>query len=212
MTSVRAEISMSVDGFVAGPNPTLEDPLGAGGEQLHEWALKLAAWRRPHGLEGGEVNVSSEIMEEGLSAQGAVVMGRKMFSGGSGAWGGDPNGSGWWGGGPPFPCPGFVVTHPPRAPLALRGTTFTFVTEGVGAAVEQARAAAGEKDVLVAGGADVIQQALRDGVVDELRLHLAPVFLGGGTPLFGEGARGGLERVRVVEAPDVTHVTYRVVP
>jgi dihydrofolate reductase len=212
MTRLKLDISMSLDGFVAGPNPSLEDPLGVGGEQLHDWALKLAAWREPHGLEGGETNASSEVMAATLAAQGAVVMGRRMYSGGEGPWEDDPNAGGWWGDNPPFHAPVFVVTHHARESRAMEGgTTFTFVTDGLASAVSQARAAAGGKDVLLAGGASVAQQALREGLLDEVQVNVAPVFLGGGTRLFGDAARGSLERIRVVDAPDVTHLTYRVV-
>ena len=211
MAKLRFNISTSLDGFVAGPNPSEEIPLGEGGEQLHEWVLGLAAWREPHGLEGGEVNASTPVMEATLANIGATVMGRNMF-GGEGPWGSDPW-QGWWGADPPFHMPVFIVTHHPREPVAKAGgTTYTFVTEGVEAAFEQAREAAGGKDVAVAGGASVAQQYLRAGLLDELTLHVVPVLLGGGTRLFDnlEGAQIGLEQTSVVEAPGVTHVTYRV--
>ena len=211
MSRLKFHISMSLDGFVAGPNPTEEDPLGEGGEQLHEWALGLAAWREPHGLDGGEVNASTPVIEATLANIGATVMGRNMF-GGEGPWGSDPW-QGWWGDDPPFHMPVFIVTHHPREPVGKAGgTTFTFVTEGVEAAYEQARDAAGGKDVAVAGGASVAQQCLRAGLLDELTLHVVPVLLGGGTRLFDdlEGAQIGLEQTSVVEAPGVTHLTYRV--
>jgi len=209
--SVVAEISMSLDGFVAGPEPTLEEPLGKGGESLHDWAFRLAAWRRPHGLEGGEEDVDSPLVERGLATAGAYVMGRKMFSGGDGAWESDPNARGWWGDEPPFRAPVFVVTHHAREPLPMEGgTTFTFVTDGVGAAVEQAHDAAGERNVWVSGGADVVRQALELGLVDELAVHIAPLFLGGGTRLFEEVAPGRLEVLEVVSVPLATHVRYGV--
>ena len=139
MACVVVDISMSLDGFVAGPNQSEENPLGEGGTQLHEWALMLAAWRKPHGYEGGEVNASSEVLEESLENLGATIMGRNMF-GGEGAWGDDPW-DGWWGDDPPFHMPVFVVTHHARDPLAKQGgTTFTFVTDGIESALEQARA------------------------------------------------------------------------
>lgn len=213
MTQVKFDISTSLDGYVAGPDPDLEQPLGAGGEQLHEWVVKLSAWREQHGLAGGEVNADSEIMAESIERIGAYVMGRGMFGGGDGSWGDEPW-SGWWGEEPPFHAPVYVVTHHARAPLPREGgTTFHFVTEGVEAAVAQAQQAAGEGDVLVAGGASVIQQALRAGLVDEFQLHVAPVLLGGGTPLFaGLGPDDvQVETVRVVESPSVTHLKYRVV-
>jgi dihydrofolate reductase len=209
---LRFEISISLDGYVAGPNPSEENPLGEGGEQLHEWALKLAAWREPHGREGGEVNASTPLMEEALTRSGAVVMGRKMFGGGPGPWGEDPW-TGWWGEEPPFHVPVFVLTHHEREPLEMKGgTTFTFVTDGIESALAQARAAVGEKDVSIGGGADVGRQYLAAGLLDELQLNVAPVLLGGGTRLFedGAGAGVGLEPELVVETPDVTHLRYRV--
>ncbi|MGH3023187.1 MAG: dihydrofolate reductase family protein [Gaiellaceae bacterium] len=213
MTQVKFDISTSLDGYIAGPDPDLEQPLGAGGEQLHDWAVKLAVWREQHRLEGGEVNADTEIMAESIDGIGAYVMGRGMFGGGQGSWGDEPW-SGWWGEEPPFHAPVFVVTHHARAPLPREGgTTFHFVTESVEAAVAQAQQAAGEGDVLLAGGASVIQQALRAGLVDEFQLHVAPVLLGGGTPLFaGLGPDDvQVETVRVVESPSVAHLKYRVV-
>jgi dihydrofolate reductase len=213
MGKLAVDISMSLDGFVAGPNPTLERPLGDGGESLHEWALALESWRRPHGLPGGEINASTEVVEASLEATGAVVMGRRMFSGGEGPWENDPNADGWWGDDPPFHVPVFVLTHHARSTVSKDGgTTFSFVTEGIEAALEEARAAAGEKNVHVAGGADAVQQYLGAGLVDELQVNLAPVLLGSGTRLFDAqgAARPALELIRVVEAPAVTHLKYRV--
>ena len=213
MSNVIADISMSLDGFVAGPNPTLDDPLGEGGMQLHEWAFRLAAWRRPHGLDGGVDDIDSPLVEQALAATGAIVMGRRMFSGGDGPWEEDSNARGWWGDEPPFHKPVFVVTHHEREPLVLGDTTFTFVTAGVTAAVEEARAVVPpDRNVLVAGGADTIDQALAAGLVDELQLHVAPVLLGGGTRLFeGLGAeRPRLELAAVRESPYVSHLRYRV--
>jgi len=213
MSKVRADITMSLDGYSAGPDPDLEDPLGKGGERMHEWALGAQSWRESHGLEGGERNADSDIIAEGVSATGAVVMGRKMFSGVSGAWEQDPRSRGWWGDDPPFHAPVFVLTHHERDPLPMEGgTTFNFVTDGIESAIEQARAAAGDKDVLVAGGATAVQQAIAAGLLDELQVHVAPVFLGGGTRLFdGIAADVGLELTRVVDSPTVTHLRYRVI-
>lgn len=197
----------------AGPNQSLDHPLGEGGQQLHEWAFALASWRERHGLEGGERNADAEVVDESLGNQGAVVMGRRMFGGGEGPWGDEPW-EGWWGDDPPFHVPVFVLTHHAREPLAKQGgTTFTFVTEGVEAALEQAQAGAGEKDILVAGGADVAQQYLRAGLLDEFQIHVAPVFLGAGARLFDNlgGAQVGVECTRVIESPAVTHLRYRVV-
>ena len=211
MGRVVLDISTSLDGFIAGPNPTLEEPLGQGGERLHEWVIALASWRRSHGLEGGEEDADSERLAEEIESTGAVVMGRRMFSGGAGPWEDDPKARGWWGDDPPFRKPVFVVTHHEREPLELGETTFTFVTDGVGAAVEQARAAAGDKDVLVAGGASVAQQILNAGLLDEIQLHVAPTLLGGGTRLFdGSPPDVRLERTLVLDSPAVTHLRYRV--
>jgi dihydrofolate reductase len=212
MAKLRFQISISVDGFVAGPNQSEEHPLGGGGMELHEWVFKLAAWREPHGREGGEVNASSEVIEESLENVGATVMGRNMFGGGPGPWGEDPW-DGWWGEDPPFHTPVFVLTHHEREPLAKQGgTTFTFVTDGIESALEQAKEAAGGKDVALGGGASAAQQYLAAGLIDEMQLNVVPVLLGAGTRLF-EGipdADVKLEPVRVVETPDVTHLKYRV--
>jgi dihydrofolate reductase len=210
MGKVMVDISISLDGFVAGPNPSLENPLGEGGEQLHEWVVALEAWRKVHGLEGGETTASSELVEESLASTGAYLMGRKMFSGGEGPWEDDPNSGGWWGEDLPFVGPVFVLTHHPREPLASKGKTMTFVTGGLDTALAQAREAAGEKNVAVAGGADVIQQVLAADELDELQVNVAPVLLGGGTRLFDGGAQQAVELVRVVDAPGVTHLKYRV--
>ena len=211
MSRLRFNISMSLDGFVAGPNQSLEHPLGEGGMQLHEWAFELAAWRKPHGQDGGEVNASTKVVEESLENLGAAVMGRNMF-GGAGPWGDDPW-DGWWGDDPPFHMPVFIVTHHAREPVTKEGgTTFTFVTDGIESALEQAREAADGKDVGLSGGANVAQQYLKAGLIDEMQIHLVPVFLGDGARLFDnlDGAEVGLEVARVVEAPGVTHLTYRV--
>jgi dihydrofolate reductase len=212
MSKVRVAISVSVDGFVAGPDPSVENPLGIGGERLHEWAFELAAWRRPHGLDGGEENASTAVVEETLANLGAVVMGRNMFGGGPGPWGPDPW-NGWWGDDPPFHVPVFVLTHHPREPLELKGgTTFVFVTDGIEAAFSRAVEAAAGKDVSVAGGAAVVQQSLAAGLVDELTLSVAPVLLGGGTRLLDDLAGAGIEveQLGVVDAPGVAHLRYRV--
>ena len=210
MSKVTADISISLDGLVAGATPSLEQPLGEGGEQLHEWVLGLEAWRRVHGLEGGDTTASSELVEESLASTGAYLMGRKMFSGGEGPWEDDPNAGGWWGEDLPFVGPVFVLTHHPREPLTSKGKTMTFVTDGLDAALAQAREAAGKKDVAVAGGADVIQQVLAAGELDELQVNVAPVLLGDGTRLFDGAAPQALELVRVVDAPGITHLKYRV--
>jgi dihydrofolate reductase len=212
MTKITFDISVSLDGYVAGPNPTLEEPLGRGGEQLHEWAYTLKAFQELHGRSGGEEGPDNDVMTEAFSAIGAAVLGRRMFSGGSGRWEDDPNADGWWGDEPPFGGPVFVLTHHDREPLRLGKTTFTFVTDGVESAVEQARAVAGGKNVSIGGGGSVIQQALAAGLVDEFQLHVVPILLGSGTRLFADdGPALELERTRVLESPrGVAHLSYRV--
>jgi dihydrofolate reductase len=214
MTKVTFDISMSLDGFVAGPEPDLDDPLGKGGEQLHEWVFGLASWRELHGESGGETGVDDDVSQEALGTAGAVVMGRGMFSLGEGPWEDDPKSRGWWGDDPPFHAPVFVLTHHAREPLEMEGgTTFHFVTEGVEAAIERAREAAGEKDVFVAGGASAINQSLRAGLVDEFQVHVIPRMLGGGARLFADlgDELPEVECTRVLHSPAVTHLKYRVV-
>lgn len=213
MSSLRCHISTSADGYVAGPNQSAENPLGEGGERLHDWVVSLASWRERHGREGGEVNESSAVMEEATENIGAAVMGRNMFGPpGGGDWG-DGEWKGWWGDEPPYHYDVFVVTHHPRESLEMRGgTTFHFATDGIESALERARDAAGGRDVMLWGGADVINQFLAAGLLDDLELHIVPVILGGGARLFddlGEAAPR-LQQVRAVEAPGVTHVRYRV--
>src|SRR4051794_6047741 len=210
MSIVFADLTVSLEGFVAGPDPSMENPLGVGGQQLHEWALASMAWREAHGREGGEAGVDSEVIDETVSRTGAGIMGRKMFSGGSGPWERDPNPRGWWGDDPPFHHTVFVLTSHSREPLEMQGgTSFVFVTEGFDAALAQAREAAGGKDVQLHGGASPVQQALAAGALEELQVHVAPVLLGSGTPLLG-GSTGRLERVRVLESPSgVVHIRYR---
>jgi len=210
VSKVRAHISVSADLYVAGPNQSLENPLGEGGERLHEWVVALRAWREPHGMEGGEVNASTPVVEGWVEDVGAEIMGRGKFGGGPGPWGADPW-QGWWGQEPPFHMPVFVLTHHAREPLTLADTTFTFVTGGIEEALEWASEAAAGKDVVIGGGASVINQHLAAGVVDELELHVVPLVLGGGARLFeGVGPDLELEQVRVIEAPGVTHLKYRV--
>jgi dihydrofolate reductase len=203
-------ITMSLDGFVAGPNQTLEQPLGEGGEELHEWIVNTDSWREQHGLDGGEPGEASDLARAAQERTGAYVMGRRMFSSGEGPWEDDPKSNGWWGDDPPFGCPVFVVTHHEREPLELGATTFTFVTDGIEPVVQQAREAAGDKDVQVSGGGDIAQQALDAGLLDELHIHIAPRLLGGGVRLFDSAQPRPIELVGVDEAPLATHVRYRV--
>ena len=211
MSKVRAHISVSADGYVAGPNQSHENPLGEGGESLHDWMLELKAWRESHGHEGGIESPSTPIFEEERANVGAEIMGRGKFGPPErGPW--DDAWHGWWGEDPPFHMPVFVLTHHEREPLTLTDTTFTFVTEGIEAALEQAREAAGDKDVFIGGGAEAINQYLAAGLVDEIELSVAPILLGSGSRLFeGVGPDLKLEQLRAVEAPGVTHLKYRVV-
>ena len=209
MSLVTCHISMSLDGFVAGPNQRAEEPLGDGGERLHEWAFANAAWREQHGHEGGERTADSEVTEEVTAGVGAYVMGRNMFAGpGDGPW--DEAWRGWWGEDPPFHVPVFVLTHHSRAPLEMDGgTTFHFVA-GVDSALAMAREAAGEDAVMVAGGPQTVQQFLRAGLLDELNLHIAPVLLGAGSRLLEDVGDPVLQPVKVVASPAATHIKYRV--
>ncbi len=210
MGRVRLSMAVSLDGFIAGPDQSEQDPLGKGGTQLHEWAFALAAFREAHGMEGGEVNASGQVVEEATQNVGAHIMGRNMF-GGRGAWG-EPPWDGWWGPNPPYHTPVFVLTHHAREPLVMEGgTTFVFVTDGIESALAQAREAAGERDVVLAGGADIVRQYLRAGAVDEVQVNLVPVLLGSGERLIdGLGTDIRLEVARVIDAPGVTHLKYRV--
>ena len=203
MGKVGFSLSVSLDGFIAGPNDGPDNGLGDGGERLHEWVYDLKTWREPHGLEGGETGPDADVMEEMFATTGAIVIGKRMFSFAEGPWGDDP----------PFHMPVFVVTHEEREPLPKQGgTTFHFVNDGIESALEQAKAAADGKDVSIGGGASVVQQALAAGLVDEFQLHIVPIMLGGGVRLFEDSDPGlELERTRTLESPTgVTHVKYAV--
>jgi dihydrofolate reductase len=209
MSPVTCHISVSLDGFVAGPNQSLENPLGEGGMRLHQWAFATESWREQHGTKGGERSADADVVDEVVQGVGAYIMGRKMFGGGDGPW--DETWRGWWGEDPPYHVPVFVLTHHRREPLPMQGgTTFTFVTDGIESALEQARAAAGGKDVVIAGGANAVQQYLAAGLLDELYLHVVPVILGAGERLLENVGDPALEPVKVVASPAVTHVKYRV--
>ena len=203
MSGVYAQLSMSLDGFVAGPNDRPGNGLGDGGERVHEWVVATAAWRREHGLDGGEDNEESKLVEKDVGRAGAVIMGRRMFDHGVEPWGPEP----------PFRKPVFVVTNREREPLVKGETTYTFVTDGIERALELAREAAGDKEVELAGGGQIVSQYLAAGLLDEILVHIVPVFLGGGAPLF-EGALQDveLEVTEVVHSPRATHIRYRRVP
>jgi dihydrofolate reductase len=212
MSKVRvSNFSISLDGYGAGPDQSLDEPLGIGGESLHEWMLATRTGRRDVlGMDGGETGVDDDFVARGHDGIGATIMGRNMFGGGPGPWGEDPW-NGWWGSDPPFHTPVFVLTHHEREPLEMEGgTTFHFVTDGIEPALARAVEAADGKDVRLGGGAAVAQQYLAAGLVDELQLNIAPILLGGGERLFeGVGADLALEQVKVVHTPEVTHVRYR---
>jgi dihydrofolate reductase len=202
MTRLVCEISMSLDGFIAGPNDRPGNGLGDGGERLHQWIVGLASWREQHGMEGGESGADSDVIEESVANIGAVLMGRSMFDCGEEPWGDEP----------PFHSPVFIVTHNAREEIVKEGgTTYTFVTDGLEAALEQARRAAGGKDVSLAGGANMVQQVLKLGVLDELQIHLVPVLLCSGRPLFDNlgTAQIELDKTRVIDSAGVTHLRLR---
>jgi dihydrofolate reductase len=207
MSKLKLNITMSIDGFVAGPNQSPENPLGTGGEALHNWLVTLKAFRERHGGEGGEINASTRFAEDILAGAGATIMGRNMFGGGPGPW--DESWRGWWGDDPPYHHPVYVVTSHPREPLEMQGgTTFHFVTDGIESALEQARAAAGEQQVSLGGGASVAQQYLAAGLLDELVVSVVPILLGSGARLFENVENAKLEQVESVAAPGVTHIRY----
>jgi dihydrofolate reductase len=210
MSTLRIHISMSLDGYVAGPDQSIDDPLGKGGEALHEWIIATRSWREQHGLEGGEANVDDRLAAGFSENIGATIMGRNMFGPVRGPWP-DEAWRGWWGEDPPFHTPVFVLTHHERAPLEMEGgTTFHFVTDGIESALEQAVAAASGKDVTLGGGASTAQQYLRAGLVDELTVDVVPVLLGRGERLFDrlDGGPVGLEPVELVASPAVAHFRY----
>lgn len=212
MPQLKFDITITLDGYVAGPNQSVENPLGEGADGIHDWALDTRTFAEIHGRQGGETGTNDDVLRESFENIGATLMGRNMFGGGPGTWGDDPW-RGWWGDNPPFHTPVFVLTHHEREPLEMEGgTTFHFVTDGIESALEQASKAAGGKDVHIGGGAQTAQQYLRAGLVDEMELHLVPQLLGAGERLFDnlDGADIELEQTRVIETPEVTHLKYRV--
>ena len=211
MGKVRFNVSISLDGFMAGPDQSEENPLGVGGMDLHTWLFDLELWRASHGESGGRVDASTPVVRELETGYGAVVMGRNMFGPIRGEWGEVPW-RGWWGDNPPYHTPVFVLTHYGRDSLEMEeGTTFHFVTDGPESALDRALTAAGDDDVLVAGGASVIRNYLAAGVVDEFWLSVVPLLLGSGErPLDGLPSKTSLEVVDVVAAPNVTHLKYAV--
>ena len=192
MGKVTCEISMSLDGFIAGPNVRVGNGMGDDGDRLHDWRFEA------------KTETDDAIVEEIYASTGAVIIGRRMFDVGFEPWG-DP---------PPFGMPVFIVTHENREPLPMQGgTTYTFVTDGIETALDQARAAAGDKDVGIWGGANIIRGYLEAGLLDEMQIHLVPVLFGGGTRLFEDPSRGRIElrRTASIETPGATHFRFEVV-
>src|ERR671917_234087 len=178
MPQLKFDITITLDGYVAGPNQSVENALGEGASGIHDWAIKTRAFAEIHGREGGETGTNHDVVRESFENAGATLMGRNMFGGGPGPWGEDPW-RGWWGDNPPFHTPVFVLTHHEREPLEMEGgTTFHFVTDGIESALEQATDAAGGKDVALWGGGSVVSQYLAAGLLDELEVHVTPVVLG----------------------------------
>jgi dihydrofolate reductase len=209
MSKLRSHISISLDGFVAGPDQNLDNPIGVDGMRLHQWLFATDAWNQVVGRDGGARTPDSDVVRATVANVGAYIMGRNMFGPGRGAW--DPEWRGWWGEDPPYHEPVFVLTHHAREPLAMDGgTTFTFVTDGIESALSRARDAAAGRDVVIAGGARTIQQYLAAGLLDELLLHIVPVVLGAGERLLDNVGDPTLEPVEVRASPAVTHVRYRV--
>jgi dihydrofolate reductase len=212
MSKLKVNITMSLDGYVAGPNQSVENPLGEGGFHLHNWALPTKTFRSLHGdTNGGETGINDDVFREAFENLGATIMGRHMFGPDRGPWGKDPW-VGWWGDSPPFHHPVFVLTHHGREPLVMKGgTTFFFVTNGIESALMQARKVACGKDVALGGGANVIQQYLAAGLIDELEIHVVPLLLGSGERLFVnvDPQKVNLQAIRTVAGSGVTHLKYR---
>jgi dihydrofolate reductase len=213
VSKLRFNITMTLDGYVAGPNQSAENPLGEGADRLHDWLLKLKTFRTIHGdTTGGETGTNDDVLREAFENVGATIMGRNMFGGGPGPWK-KPFWKGWWGDSPPFHHPVFVLTHHAREPLPMQGgTTFFFVTDSIESALDHARQAANGKDVALGGGANVAQQYLAAGLIDELEIHVVPLFLGSGARLFDnvDCRKVKLEPIRTIAGPAVTHLKYRV--
>ena len=211
MANLRVHnLAISVDGYAAGPDQTMDNPLGVGGERLHEWIFKTRYGRRMIGEEGGDEGLDDQFLERGDAGIGATIMGRNMFGPIRGEWS-DETWKGWWGPNPPYHHPVFVLTHHPRESIPMEGgTTFNFITDGIESALAQAFAAAGGLDVRLGGGAATIQQYLKAGLVDEMHVAIVPIFLGAGERLFDhlDGGPFGYECVELVSSPSVTHARF----
>jgi dihydrofolate reductase len=212
MPKVRVHnLSISFDGYAAGPDQSVDDPLGLSGSRLHEWVFATRFGRRMQGMDGGDEGLDDRFLAQGDAGIGATIMGRNMFGPIRGPWNDNEHWMGWWGDDPPYHHPVFVLTHHPRAPITMQGgTTFHFVDGGIGAALERALDAAGGSDVRVGGGAATIQQYLRAGLIDEMHLVIVPVLLGSGERLFDhlDGGPVRYECVELVSSPSVTHARF----
>jgi dihydrofolate reductase len=200
--------SISLDGYGAGPDQDLDNPLGVGGLALHEWAFATRTFRKMFGHDGGTTGIDDEFAVRGFDNIGAWILGRNMFGPVRGPWP-DDSWKGWWGDNPPYHVPVFVLTRHPRAPIAMEGgTTFHFVTDGIDAALERAVEAAGERDIRLGGGVATIRQYLEAGLVDEMHVAVSPILLGSGEPLFAglDLPKLGYRCSRHVPTPNATHV------
>ncbi len=203
MSNIVFEVGMSLDGYIAGPNGGPDNPIGDGGTKIHLWMYELKSWRERLGMEGGIENRDNELIRNSFERAGAYIMGRRMFDEGEQGWPEEP----------PFRAPVYVLTNHPRDPWVRKGgTTFNFVTDGIESALEQAKEAAGDKDIKISGGAITIEQFLLAGLIDEFTIHLAPIFLGSGVPLFDDAVLRELEfeKEEVLDSPLVTHLRYKV--
>jgi dihydrofolate reductase len=210
MAKLRFNMTMSLDGYVAGPNQSLENPLGEGGLALHDWAFATRSFRATHGMDDGEAGLDDDRAAAWNANIGATIMGRNMFGPVRGDWG-DEAWTGWWGDDPPFHTPVFVLTHHAREPVEMSGgTIFHFVTDGIEAALERAKEAARDKDVSLGGGASAAQQYLRARLIDEMEIHVVPLLLGRGSRLFEnlDGGPDGYECVDLASSRAVAHYTY----
>ncbi len=210
MAKLKFNMTMSLDGYVAGPRQSLENPLGEGGMALHDWAFATRSFRTRFGMEGGETGIDDDIVASWNENVGATIMGRNMFGPVRTDWGDDPW-TGWWGDDPPFHTPVFVLTHHPRESVQMQGgTTFHFVTDGIETALERAMQAADGKDVTLGGGAETAQECLRKRLIDQMEIHVVPIFLGAGSRLFDnlDGAPDGYDCVELVSSPAVAHYRY----
>jgi dihydrofolate reductase len=212
MSKLRVNsFAISLDGYGAGPNQSLENPLGEGGESLHEWFFPTRTWRKMQGKDDGETGIDDDFAARGFDNVGAWILGRNMFAPIRGAWP-DESWKGWWGDNPPYHVPVFVLTNHPRKTIEMEGgTTFHFITDGIESALQQARRAAAGKDVRLGGGASTIQHYLRAGLIDELHLAIAPILLGSGEPLFGDldVVKLGYACVEHVPSARATHVVLK---